>query len=136
MRDPISMIPLSSLRASKRNVRKTDKDADIDALAESIKAHGLLQNLTVRPCGSSDSDTYEVVVDATGQLELPQLTFEQAHRVRTRVTVAPSVGAPQVQHQVSYFFECFGEVARATSELDETDPFFAVASEVRRLGFR
>lgn len=102
----------------------------------SYESTGAILNGTLRGIPYAGSDTYEVVVDATGQLELPQLTFEQAHRVRTRVTVAPSVGAPQVQHQVSYFFECFGEVARATSELDETDPFFAVASEVRRLGFR
>jgi hypothetical protein len=36
---------------------------------------------------------------------------------------------------VSYFFECFGEVARATSQRDEPDPNFTEAAEVRRLGY-
>lgn len=97
---------------------------------------GSITNGTFRGVPYAGSDTYEVVVDAIGQLELPQLTFEQAHRVRTKVTVQPSVGAVQTQYQVSFFVECFGEVARATSQLDETDPFFTVAAELRRLGFR
>ncbi len=78
-------------------------------------------------------DVYEVRVVGTGRLELPDLSFDQAHRVDTRVTVEPTVGAPTSRRQVSWLFECFGEVARATSRPDETNPDFDVASELRRL---
>lgn len=45
----VRMIPLSKLVPSDANVRKTARDAGIEELAASIAAHGLLQNLTVRP---------------------------------------------------------------------------------------
>jgi hypothetical protein len=35
--------------------------------------------------------------------------------------------------QTSWFFECFGEVARAKSRTDEPNEDFTVAAEVRRL---
>jgi len=80
-------------------------------------------------------DTYEVTVDAMGRLDLPQLTFEQVFRVRTKVTVEPAVGAAVVRHQTSFFSECFAEVARATSSDDEPSADFSEAAELRRLGF-
>lgn len=46
--DPrVLLIPLSKLAVHAHNVRHTDKRADIEMLAASIEAHGLLQNLTV-----------------------------------------------------------------------------------------
>jgi len=51
------VVPLSQLRASKRNVRKIKQS--IDALAESIARVGLLQNLTV--ILARDGEHYEVV---------------------------------------------------------------------------
>lgn len=80
-------------------------------------------------------DTYEVTVDAIGTIDLLQLTFEQVHRVRTKVTVEPAVGAAAVRYQTSFFAECFGEVARATSDGDATSHDFTEAAELRRLGF-
>jgi ParB family transcriptional regulator, chromosome partitioning protein len=44
-------IPLHRLRTSRVNVRRIDRKADVDALAASIRAHGLLQNLTVADAG-------------------------------------------------------------------------------------
>lgn len=58
------MIPLSKLAPSDANVRKTGRDAGVDELAASIAAHGLLQNLTVRPLTDADgteSGKFEVV---------------------------------------------------------------------------
>ncbi|MCI2809682.1 ParB/RepB/Spo0J family partition protein [Eoetvoesiella caeni] len=51
------VVPLSQLRASKRNVRKIRQS--VDALAESIARVGLLQNLTV--ILARDGEHYEVV---------------------------------------------------------------------------
>ena len=45
----IQMIPLNRLIPSPANVRKTGTHVGIDELAASIAAHGLLQNLQVRP---------------------------------------------------------------------------------------
>lgn len=54
----IQMIPLKELVPSPANVRKTGSKIAIDELAASIAAHGLLQNLQVRP---TDSGKYQVV---------------------------------------------------------------------------
>lgn len=80
-------------------------------------------------------DIYEVHVDGAGQLELPRLTFEQTLRVRQNVTLEPVVGESVSRKQVSFLFECFGEIARATSRNNETEEDFTNAIEVRRLGF-
>jgi hypothetical protein len=95
---------------------------------------GEVRNSMLRGLPYAGRDTYEVRVDATGRLLLPDLSFTEAHRVRTKVTVEPSVGVNHSQRQVSWLFECFGEVARAASKLDETEDDFTTASEVRRLG--
>ena len=79
-------------------------------------------------------DTYTVQVDATGRLELPDLTLTQAHRVRIDTTVTPAIGPALSQRRVSFVFECLGEVARATSQHNEVAADFSVASEQRRLG--
>ena len=52
------LVPLSQLRPSRRNVRKT-AGASVDALAASIARVGLLQNLTV--IFAADGEHYEVV---------------------------------------------------------------------------
>lgn len=54
----IEMIPLNKLIPSPANVRKTGALTGIEELAASIAAHGLLQNLQVRP---GDKGKYEVV---------------------------------------------------------------------------
>jgi hypothetical protein len=95
---------------------------------------GLVQNGVIRDLPYAGRDTYEIEVDGAGRLELPDVTFTQALRVRTRTTVEPAVGLSTSQRQVSFFFECFGEVARATSLLDEPEEDFQTALEVRRLG--
>ena len=79
---------------------------------------------------------YDVAVDAMGELDLPEVTFTQVHRVTTRVTVQPSSGPAVSRRSVSFMFECFGEVARATSRDGEPLTDFRVAQEVRRLGLR
>ena len=79
-------------------------------------------------------DTYAITVDSAGTLTLPDLTFQTALRVRTDIVSQGPIGAPVGRRLVSYLFECYGEVARATSNLDEPAPNFTTASEIRRLG--
>jgi ParB family chromosome partitioning protein len=52
----IQSIPLSKLVPSPANVRRVK--TGIEGLAASIEAHGLLQNLQVRP---ANGDTFEVL---------------------------------------------------------------------------
>ena len=51
MTTAITNIPLNKLTQFSGNVRKTQNKGFIDELAASIKAHGLQQNLVVKPEG-------------------------------------------------------------------------------------
>ena len=51
------------------------------------------------------------------------------------LTIEPAVGASDHPPAVGFLFECFGEVARATSLDGETKDDFTTTSELRRLGF-
>lgn len=95
---------------------------------------GTVTNGTIRNLPYAGKDTYEIEDDAVGKLVLHDFTFEQVHRVRTRVTVSPSAGMPITRRQVSYFAECFGEVVRVVSKDNEPNADFTVAAELRRLG--
>ena len=95
---------------------------------------GEVRNAMLRGLPYAGRDIYEVKIDAVGQLDLPDLVFEQAIRVRTKVTVEPAAGAATTQIQVSFLFECFGEVARVTSKTGEKTDDFTTASEIRRFG--
>lgn len=45
----LTSLPLSRLVRSRANVRRTERKADLDGLTASLAAHGLRQNLSVRP---------------------------------------------------------------------------------------
>ncbi len=95
---------------------------------------GEVKNGMLRGLPFASRDTYDVKVDAAGELGLPDFVLTQALRVRTNVSIAPSAGQVTTQREVGFLFECLGEVARATSKLNEPDENFTTASELRRLG--
>lgn len=95
---------------------------------------GTTTDAMIRGLPYAGTDTYEVKDDATGEMSLHDFTFTQVHRVRTKVTLAPAAGMTQVTRQVSFMFECFGEVVRVTSNTGEMEEDFTAAAEVRRLG--
>jgi hypothetical protein len=95
---------------------------------------GEVKNGTLRGLPFASRDTYDVKVDAAGELGLPDFVLTQALRVRTNVSIAPSAGQVTTQRQVGFLFECLGEVTRVTSKLNEPDENFTTASELRRLG--
>jgi hypothetical protein len=95
---------------------------------------GAVQNGTFRGLPYAGKDTYDVKVDGAGEMDLPDFVLTQALRVRTKVTISPAAGQLTTQLQTGFLFECLGEVARATSKLNETDENFTTASELRRLG--
>lgn len=95
---------------------------------------GQVMNGTLLGLPYAATDTYVTTDDAIGTMILPDFTFTQVHRVRTNLTNAPVVGATSTTRQVSFIFECFGEVARATSQTNEPNVDFTTAAEQRRLG--
>ena len=95
---------------------------------------GEVKNATLRGLPYAGRDTYDVKVDGAGGLDLPDFSLTQALRVRTNVTISPSAGQETKQRQVGFLFECLGEVARATSKLNEPNENFTTAAELRRLG--
>ena len=79
------------------------------------------------------TDTYEISAGDAGLLELPYVRFRGALPVATHVTVRPDAGGVTTsRRQVSFLFECFGEIARAESRADERAEDFTVAAELRR----
>jgi hypothetical protein len=94
---------------------------------------GTVTGGTLRGLPYSGTDTYAVADDAIGQVSLHDYLFTQVHRVRTTAVVTPSAGEAQVTRQVSFLFECFGEIVRATSKVGETNDNFTTAAELRRL---
>ncbi len=95
---------------------------------------GNVVNATLQGLPFAGRDTYQLSVESAGQLELPDVTFTQALRVRTTTTIEPAVGPVIVRRQSGWVFECFGEVARATAANGETNDDFTTTSELRRLG--
>jgi hypothetical protein len=96
---------------------------------------GVIRNGTLEGEPYAGQDEYQGTDDATGQLILPDYTFTQAHRIRFVVTLTPAAGGnPIVTRQVSFMFECFGEIGRATSQTGETNDNFTTAIDYRRLG--
>ncbi len=93
-----------------------------------------VKNGTFRGLPFASRDTYEMKVDAAGELGLPDFVLTQALRIRTFVRIVPAAGQETTQRQTSFLFECLGEVTRATSKPNEPDENFTTASELRRLG--
>lgn len=95
---------------------------------------GQVVNGVIRGLPYAGRDTYQSKVEAAGVLDLPDVSFTQALRVRTTTTIEPAVGNVIVRRQSGWVFECFGEVARATAADGETNDDFTTTAELRRLG--
>jgi hypothetical protein len=77
------------------------------------------------------SDQLDVDVTGSGRLDVPYVHFSPTLRVRENAI--RKTGATQVTKRTTIFlFECFGEVARAESKPDETNPDFTTAAYLRR----
>lgn len=78
-------------------------------------------------------DTYSTTIRAEGNLRLPHLRLHRTLRVETEVTIRTLGGVVTKTRQLQWFSECYGEVVRALSQTDESDPLFVKATELRRL---
>lgn len=96
---------------------------------------GEVRHATFQGLPYAGRDTYAGKVDDEGELWLPDVRFEHSLKVITHVTSEPSVGQSVTRTQVSWYFECFGEVARAVSADGVSEDNFTTAAEVRRIGY-
>lgn len=76
----ITDIPLNRLVPSPANVRRTGQNTRVEELAASIEAHGLLQNLTVRPAPAKPKKaaTFEVIAGGRRHRALKLLAKQKA----------------------------------------------------------
>lgn len=95
MTPTIQTIPLAKLVPSKSNVRRTGRHDGIAALAASIKAHGLLQNLTVKKSG----DVFEVV--AGGRRLAALKTLAKRKQLAKTVRIACRVLTEEAPEELS-----------------------------------
>lgn len=123
----IEFIPLNRLSASKLNARRTDRKADIEALAASIAAHGLLQNLSVIPAASG---RYEVIAGGRRLAALKSLSASGAiakdFAVPCNILSADGAGEASLAENVQRVamdamdeVEAFAVLADAGSSVDE-----------------
>jgi len=119
----IDMIPLNKLVASPRNVRRRDRKVDIDALAASIAACGLLQNLCVVP---KDNGRFEV--DAGGRRLAALKQLAQAGAIAKDYPVPCHVIASDDGREIS-LIENIHRVGM--DAMDEVEAYAALLAEGR-----
>lgn len=100
---------------------------------DSFTATGAIAQGTIMGLPFNGQDELTVEVAGEGRIDLPYVRFSPTLRVRTHVIRRPSSGTPVTSRRSQlYLFECFGEVARAESVLDEPNPDFTMAASLRR----
>ncbi|NVB85107.1 MAG: hypothetical protein HOV81_42465 [Kofleriaceae bacterium] len=101
---------------------------------QSFSTTTTLVDATINGLPFNGTDELTVDVAESGTLRVPYVEFSPVLRVRTHATRrASSGGVPAVGRRTTIFlFECFGEVTRAESKQDETNPDFTTAAYLRR----
>ncbi len=80
-------------------------------------------------------DTYDIAINTEGVLRLPHLKLHRVLLIETLVTSKTLGGVTNTTRQLQWFSECYGEVVRALSQINEKKPLFTTAMELRRLAF-
>ncbi|MHB1057287.1 MAG: ParB/RepB/Spo0J family partition protein [Rhodanobacter sp.] len=124
----IQSIQLDHLYPSPRNVRKTG-GASIDALAASIHAHGLLQNLTVSSAGD---DTY--VVEAGNRRLRALLQLAHAGHLATDWPVPCQILAADDERSLAEASLAENVIRHAMHPADEFDAFARLVQDGLTVG--
>ena len=78
-------------------------------------------------------DTYKISIDARGTVVLPFLSFDNTMRVHVDLTQTVPGGVSVSRIQYLFFHECYGELGRMVSVINEPSEVFSSAAEFRRL---
>lgn len=96
-------------------------------------ATGAIAGATIDGLPFIGSDVFTTDVTVREHLVVPYVDFSPVARVRTSVVRAPTTGTPKITKRTTLFLvECFGEVARAESQPNETAVDFTTAAYLRR----
>lgn len=96
----IMHVPLAKLVACDANMRRTARESGLEELASSIQAHGLLQNLTVRPALDGDgreTGKHEVVAGGRRLAALRLLAKRKVIAKTAPVPCAPLGGTAAIE---------------------------------------
>ena len=113
--------PISAMRFPLRKGLKFSATA-------TLKAGAKINGLPV-----TSVDTYDVAINTEGVLRLPHLKLHRVLLIETLVTSKTLGGVTNTTRQLQWFSECYGEVVRAMSGINEKKALFSTALEVRRL---
>jgi ParB family transcriptional regulator, chromosome partitioning protein len=91
------MVPLAAIHPNPRNPRRNFDPQELDDLADSIRTHGLVQPIAVRPVG--DGEGYEIIAgerrwraaQKAGQHKVPVILFEVTDRRALELAVVENV---------------------------------------------
>lgn len=143
-------VPLETLSLSRHNIRRTGRDTNIEQLATSILADGLLQNLTVAripPQEDQPAERYEVIAGGR-RLRALQLLDERGDLPDLLRQIPVNIVAPELANEVGLAentiregmhphdeFVAFRDLAAAGKSIEEIAQRFGVTPLVvqRRL---
>ena len=91
-----------------------------------------LAGATISGLPFNGSDEVSVAVVGSGLLAVPYVEFSPVLRVTIGVVRRPTSGPSTSRRTTLFMFECFGEVARAESKVDEPSADFTLAAYFRR----
>ena len=102
-------------------------------LGDSWVSTAHIVNGTLNGMSYAGLDTYKISIDARGTALLPFLSFDNTMRVHVDLTQTVPGGVSVSRIQYLFFHECYGELGRMVSVIDESAEIFTNAAEFRRL---
>lgn len=102
-------------------------------LGDSWVATAHVVNGTLNGSPYAALDTYQISIDERGTALLPFLSFANTMRVHVDLTQTVPGGVSIRRIQYLFFHECYGELGRMVSTINEANESFTSAGEFRRL---
>lgn len=102
-------------------------------LGDSWVATAHVVNGTLNGSPYAALDTYQISIDERGTAVLPFLSFANTMRVHVDLTQTVPGGVSIRRIQYLFFHECYGELGRMVSTINEANESFTSAGEFRRL---
>jgi hypothetical protein len=102
------------------------------AVGDTYTSRAPLAAATINGLPFNGHDDVTIAVVSSGLLAVPYVEFSPVLRVTVSVARVPTAGPTTSRRSTLFLFECFGEVARAESNADESSAEFTKAAYLRR----
>ena len=103
-------------------------------LGDSWVSSAHIVNGTLNGMPYAGLDTYKISIDARGTAVLPFLSFDNTMRVHVDLTQTVPGGISVTRIQYLFFHECYGELGRMVSVINETNEMFTNAGRISSAG--